>query len=566
MREPGLNVICRTDIRADPPKEAARHCGIPRDRSWAERWKRKLIYTSLRMTVRLLRRGHDLAALRILEQVVEFAPEMLVARIWLARLAISLNDEHLALNVIRADVVDIQPGASRHYCRIAAIYLALEDLAAAERYLNLAKEEIPRSPTVWMLLGQMHRMRGHADDAMKAFLQCSEVERTGSLKVDAIKNAARSLADVGRRDVESLYQRILEIAPKDAFACYGIVDCRTQIDLHDPVVQRIRQLIEDTTIPIGNKSHLHYALGVVYDRCGNPGSAIAHMTIANRLRSQSKAAFDSALKKNDADARCTVFTSELVNELSRYGCQEDVLICVVGMPRSGTTLTEQILGAHSDIAPLGERNDFWRLSRSLPKLLGTNKRYPECCADLTRDDIECTWRTILDRMRRTAGPCLRMVTKLPEDFFELGMIKILFPRAKIVNTQRNPLDVCLSCFQQNFKNIPYSRDLDALASAYHVYQQMMRHWRNVLPKGSIFDLSYEQLVAKPESIVPELCGFLGVAFQDSCLRFYSGKQSVRTMSRWQVKQEIYQTSVNRSDAYREFLGPLLGLKNDVAEV
>src|SRR5262249_13421654 len=160
-------------------------------------------------------------------------------------------------------------------------------------------------------------------------------------------------------------------------------------------------------------SHLHYALGEVYDDCGNYGAAFAHWMIANSIRAIRSGDFNVTEKKAGAIARCRVFTQERIAELSEFGCQEKVLVCVVGMPRSGTTLIEQILGSHPHARPLGERGDFFRLTQTLPKTLQTKSRYPECCQKMTASQIGDLWRKVLDRMRRSAGPCTLMITKLP---------------------------------------------------------------------------------------------------------------------------------------------------------
>lgn len=539
-------------VVANPPAVAGSRIRVPKGRL-----TRKLIAFSLQMTRKLLRRGWSDSAIGILQKIVDFEPNLFITRICLARVALSIGDDATAVNAIRPEVIDNLPDIRFHYCRIAKIYIALEDFAAAEKYLQLATLSSPLSPRGWRLLGELDHLRGHIDESVSNYQRAADFESTLRMQILDLQNAAASLADAGRKDAEHLYQEILELNPNHPFAYYGIVDCRRGLQPGDPILEIILRMVTDPSVKPAQKAHLHYALGNIYDGWDNAAGAFAHWMIANRLRSLNAPKFDLERKKARADARCRFFTREKIEELSQYGCQEDVLICVVGMPRSGTTLTEQIIGSHSQAYPMGERNDFFRLASTLPKALKTKSDYPDCCSKLTAGQITQTWRTILDRMRRTAGPCHRMVTKLPEDYFELGLIKILFPKAHIINTRRNLLDVGLSCFRQNFKHIPYSRSMEDLAEAFKIYQQMMNHWRSVLSPSSIYDVTYEHLVADPERIVRELCKFLDLPFETSCLEFHSRNQPIKTCSRWQVRQPIYQTSVNRSDAYREFLGPLL---------
>ncbi|WP_162130527.1 tetratricopeptide repeat-containing sulfotransferase family protein [Schlesneria paludicola] len=527
-----------------------------------ERWKRCLIVASLRISWKLYRNGqHDLA-LTILSKLVAFAPQMLFLRIWLARAAMRIGDEALTRKAIQPNEIDELAGIEKYYGRIAVLHLGLEEFAEAMRYLTLAKELSPDSPLTWATYGDLFRLRGDVDESVKHYQAAAARLSHRSSKMRMLAAAATTLSDAGRREAAELYEQIIELEPNDTGAHFCLVESRKNLEMTDPIVSKIRRMTTDCSIPVNHKSNLHFALGLVHSHCGDPGAAMAHWMIANQLRAAATTAPSIDEKAAGVDARCNVFTRKLIDEFSQYGCQDDILICIVGMPRSGTTLTEQILGAHSHIQPLGERTDFWRLTRTLPRMLKTRKGYPECCQRLTPPVIQQTWKSILARIRHVAGNCDRVVTKLPEDVFEIGIIKILFPKTKFINCQRNPVDVGLSCFQQNFRGLDYTMDLENLASVFRLYWRMIRHWNDVLPTGSILNLCYEDLVSAPEASIRNACNFIGVEFQEACLQYHLAPTSVRTGSRWQVRTPIYQTSVNRSEAYREFLGPLIQLESE----
>jgi hypothetical protein len=167
-----------------------------------------------------------------------------------------------------------------------------------------------------------------------------------------------------------------------------------------------------------------------------------------------------------------------------------------------------------------------------------------------------------ERLVRLVGTSSRIVTKLPEDYRELGLIQILFPAVRIIHCTRDPMDTCLSCYMQFFKFVPYARDLESLAGVYRLYRELMDHWRKVLPDGTVFDVSYETLVDQPEETVRAICDFCGLPFEQRCMDFHKNGGLTDTASRWQVRKPIYRSSVRRSARYREFLGPLLELEDE----
>ena len=201
---------------------------------------------------------------------------------------------------------------------------------------------------------------------------------------------------------------------------------------------------------------LHYLLGKVYDRCGRYGDAFAHFALANHARAELAGRFDVGEWQRDVEARISVFNAHMIAELSEHGCHDDFLTCVVGMPRSGTTLVEQILSSQPDVMGLGERKDFARLTFGMQAQLRSRHRYPLCCKAMAPSDVRKLSHSLREQLAATAGPCRRVVTKLPGDMWDLGLIKIFFPRARFVYCRRHPIDTCLSCYMQNFSQITFA--------------------------------------------------------------------------------------------------------------
>lgn len=518
---------------------------------------RRLAAFVIRLARRCLKSGHARVAFYLLRGLADVAPQITSVRVWFARAALRNGEPLLAQEMIQPHQVDRLPDVRRHYHRLADLHLKMENADAAGHYLRLATNTMPWSSRAWHLNGLYNNRRENLDEAVECFQQEARVVQE-SRQSEALFKAAHSLSLSGRRkQAIAAYESVIEHFPTASPAYFGLVNASSEVNANHPLIDRIRELL-DSKSDI-DKVPLHFAMGRAYDRSDDVGRAFAHFLLGNRLKA-AKSECKYSDPRSSGEARRNIFSKALIERLSSSGCSDDFLICIVGMPRSGTTLVEQILAEHSQVRALGERRDFQEVATTLPTKLKSRKNYPDCCVSLSPEVVEYYAKYIRDLFRKAAHGRMRCVTKLPGDVWELGLIKILFPRARIIHMTRHPLDTCLSCFMQIF-DIPFARDLDLLATEYLSYQKIVQHWRDVLPMGSILDVSYESLVAESEPMVRRICEFSGLPFEQECMGFYRAKRLVNTVSHWQVRQPVYQSSVGRSDRYREFLGPLLALQS-----
>jgi tetratricopeptide (TPR) repeat protein len=533
-------------------------------RTLRQRLYRQFIAFVLRRAVRSLQNNRPHTAFLILRQLAGIVPHNIIVRICLARAALADGQVTTAATSIRPQVIAGLPRISLHYRQLAALHIDMENFDLAAHYLQLAESICPGSNRLWHLLGMLFDRQGKVDRAVACFSRRFEIAPLNQQKSEALLRAADLLAAAGRSgDAVSAYRRLVEMFPVMPAAYFGLVDADNSVTADDPLIYRIRQLLESHAIGNTSRGDLHFAMGIAYDRSDDVGSAFAHFALANRLHGHRFMGCQPNYEA-EAEARRDVFNDRVIADLSQYGCQEDFLICIVGMPRSGTTLVEQMLAGHSEVHALGEREDFLRLIKQLPTNLKSKHTYPHCCQLLSPDIVEASSRTIRNRLRSLSGSSIRSVTKLPGDVWELGLIKILFPKVRIIHMMRRPIDTCWSCFRQNFKAVPYATDLETLAAAYRGYERVVDHWREALPQGSMLELSYETLVTEPEATIRSICAFCNIAFEYNCMEYYSQDRLIRTRSRWEVRKPIYLTSVRRSDRYREYLGPLLALEQEVA--
>jgi hypothetical protein len=331
------------------------------------------------------------------------------------------------------------------------------------------------------------------------------------------------------------------------------------MQLH-PHIGRMELLVRDHRTPRESKARLHFALGLIYDRQGRWEEAFSHITRANKCREKR---FRPRAASSEADRRIAAFSSERINELSRHGSQSDAVVFVVGMPRSGTTLIEQVLDAHPDITGLGERLDIYDAVRTVAeRLRWARTEYPECLEFLSPEIIEGLSEEILGAFMKAAPGARRVVTKRPNDFWELGFIHILFPRARIIHCRRHPADTCLSCYMQDFLEIPYASRLEHLAAYYRQYERIMSHWYHTIPPHTIYPIEYEQMVSDSHTSILDVLKACGVEYSEECLAFFTNTRQIKTASMWQVREPIYKRSVGRWKNYQQFLGPLGGLASN----
>ncbi len=321
------------------------------------------------------------------------------------------------------------------------------------------------------------------------------------------------------------------------------------------LIEEVKRLISEDSAASEGKVALHFALGRHYAARGEHEKSLSAYTLANRIKREALMARGHRYDRDKVTRRVNMlierFDRDTLEKSSISGSELPVFI--VGMPRSGTTLTEQILASHPRIFGAGELAFIGRTAAELRRRFG----YPEKTvppAVLARIGV-----SYIEPLTRLGQGSLRVTDKLPANFMQIGLITTLFPKARIIHCRRDPMDTCLSCFTQNFgaAGLAWSTDFGDLAHEYCEYRRLMAHWRSILPPGRMLEIDYEETVADLEGQARRLIEFLGLEWDDACLRFYEAKSTVITASKTQVRRKLYSSSVGRWKRYGDAVKPLI---------
>lgn len=360
----------------------------------------------------------------------------------------------------------------------------------------------------------------------------------------------------GRQKAEGFFEQALSIDPSFPPSLINLSHNRKFLNAEDPVITRIESCLADPATGEDDRAGLHYALGKALDDCASYDEAFSNYAAGARLTHQ-KVGKSISDYQAEFSKITQAYSPELLSRWKHQGHPSTLPVFVVGMPRSGTSLTEQIIASHPEVVGVGELMLMSNIEHSLTQRLALP--YPDCVSALTPQEIEFQSLWYLSGLNHFSNGIgsRRIVDKMPHNFLRLGLISILFPSAKIIHCRRDAMDNCLSIFFQKFvgNGHRYSYDLATLGQYYRLYEDLMAHWREVLPI-QILDVDYEATTDDPETISRRLIEFVGLEWNDACLAPHKLDRTVKTASQWQVRQPIYKTSVQRWKHYEKYLEPL----------
>ncbi len=483
-------------------------------------------------------------------------------------------------------LVQLKPRSAEAHNNLGAALYKLERFAEAGESFRLAVKLKPDYPEALFNLAAVQHWQGYFAEAVKSTRQALKL-RPGYL--DARSLLGKTLAMQGRtrdarhhlekvvaaapRDMDSLlamgqlammegnfddaarwYQRALD-QPANArtpTALASLTGLRRMTAADAPWLERAQRMA-DGDLALTEEATLRFAIGKYYDDLGDFTRAFRSYQRANEISKQFAVEFNHDERVRFVDNMIRDYSQAAVAAASGAGSDSERPVFVIGMPRSGTTLVEQIIASHPAAAGAGEL-DFWNFAGHRHTADVKAGQLPEPTAKKLAHDY-------LRLLKEHSAEATRVVDKAPLNTDYVGLIHSVLPRARFIYTRRNPVDTCLSCYFQAFTQaLNFTMSLSDLEHYFRQHHRLVTHWRAVLPPGTLLEVPYEKLVADPAGWTRQMLDFIGLDWDDRCLQFQNTQRGVASASSWQVRQKIYATSVERWRHYEKFIGPLLDLR------
>jgi tetratricopeptide (TPR) repeat protein len=442
----------------------------------------------------------------------------------------------------------------------AEIWFALGDVLAQAGDHGSALEALEKSLALGFEVSpvkhRMARAMSNRGDITKASALLQEAVEAAGDQVPYLLNIAEEYTLIGDFPAqEKCLNGILELDPDNVSAFAGLAFAPGR-QLSEAEAVRLRKMADDKTVNPETRVSIGFALGNYYRYAKKYDESFRYYRLGNRLKGYS---FDRAAYIEWVARMEKVFSRRFFEERASWGSRSRMPVLVVGMPRSGTTLTEQILSAHPSIFGAGEHGYISELSAVNGLPVTDFRAHPGLAPDeITEEQVAQYAESYLAKMQALAEHGERFVTnKLPHNFEQLGLFGMLFPDGPVIHIKRDPRDTLLSVYFQHFRGFhDYAYDLKTLGHYYRFYERLMDHWLDVIP-NPVYSLQYESMVADLPAKAREMADFVGVEWDEHMVRFYEQKRKVQTASKWQVRQPLYTSSVARWKPYERHLKPML---------
>jgi tetratricopeptide (TPR) repeat protein len=444
-----------------------------------------------------------------------------------------------------------RPRYAEAHCNLGAVLRWRGRIAESEMPLRRALKLKPTYVDAQINLSATLVFLGRPRDA-KALLE--QTLKTAPRNVAALVGMGQIAGNEGRfAEAETLFRRAAQFDPNAPSAWSALVGLRRMTPADNDWLKRAEQIAAGGLAPL-SEATIRFAMGKYCDDVGDFARAFRSFSRANELQLMAAQTYDTEARTRFVDDMKRVYSRETLSRTHAGATDSMRPVFVIGMPRSGTSLVEQIIASHPRVRGAGELR-FWadavrRNAAAIRHEPPGESLVPKLAAEY------------LGVLTTHSGDALRVVDKTPFNTDYLGLIHTVFPRARVIYVRRDPIDTCLSCYFQEFsQDLNFAMDLSDLAHYYREHQRLVAHWRSALPPQTLLDIPYAALVGDQESWTRKIVNFIGLEWDERCLDFHRTDRTVSTASYWQVRQKMYQSSVGRWRNYEKFIGPLLDLRD-----
>jgi tetratricopeptide (TPR) repeat protein len=498
------------------------------------------------------RAGRFEDAERVYRGVIAREPTNVTAVRLLGSLASETRRHGIAVRQLRK-AVEMKPDYFSAWVDLGRELSEQEQFEECEEALRHAIRLEPKLPHPRTLLGSMLAKAGRYDEAIAAYEVALEMQPDHS---GSLAGMGHLLRTIGRTDEAiAAYRQCIKNHPAFGEAYWSLANLKT-FRFTDEELATMEENVDNDRLLEETKVCFNFALGKAYEDRGEYDRAFSYIDRGNAMRRVNEN-YDPVQTEVIHDRIIDTFCAEFMTEKGGHGDPDPSPIFIVGLPRSGSTLIEQILASHSQVEGTHELADLPRVIRSINQENPGGKLYPEAFQQFDAEKFRVLGKQYLDATQRHRSGAPRFTDKMPNNFPSVGMIQLLLPNAKIVNARRHPLDSCMGSYKQLFfKGQAFSYDLVEIGEYYIEYQRLMDYWHDILP-GRVLDVQYEQMVGDQENQTRRLLEYCELPWEDNCLRFYENKRAVNTASSEQVRQPIYSKSLNSWRRYEVGLAPLI---------
>jgi len=487
------------------------------------------------------------------DRALELDPKLVRAWLHKGALCEQIGELSQAEKAYR-DALAVCPSSSAASVGLANTLRKLGKADEAVGVLEKVVERDPQNSDAWTSLSTALRFRGHYEQALEAALQGA---KHGSHNAVAHFNLGTGYEVLGRfEEARGSFRRALEIAPRMVEPLFALVNMSESADAK--LLEDVTRRFSEGKLERQERSKLHFALARLYDKGGDYDAAFKAATEGHRLDADS-GSYDAAYYERLATQSIQIFTSDFFDQRQDFGSRSVKPIFIVGLPRTGTTLVEQVLASHSHVFGAGELKKFPQLTEEIKSISKTDLSYPENVRELREPDVLRLATKYLGYIRSIGANCPHVTDKLPGNFCYLGLIHLVFPKAKIICCTRNALDSFVSGFLLKFREpLPHTFDQKSFYHYFKSFKRMSQHWNSVFP-NAILEVNYENFLADQKGWTTKILDHVELPWEDACLDYFRTKRAVRTGSSAQVRKPLYTSSVGRHRGYAAHLQELVGL-------
>lgn len=457
--------------------------------------------------------------------------------------------------------IELKPDYSEAHNNLGNIYHDRSQIREALTYYERAIQIDPGYIDARYNRGMAQQKMGQYDAALSSYNLVLQLSPSHVDAITGIANVYEKQSDYQK--THEILQPLLNSGKATVSTAITFAAAARRLGKHGEAITVMEKLLERSNLSMEQRQELHFSLGSLYDDQKQYALAFPHFKKGNSLRPYQH---DSTSEPGYFTDIITTFSSDFQREKIRSSIDSERPIFIVGMPRSGTTLVEQILSSHPDVFGGGELREVEVAITLLRATTKTQRPYPYFIPETTLASLNNAAQSFLNILHELSPSTVHVTDKMPHNFLYLGLIEMLFPKARIIHCTRNPIDTCLSIYFHNFNaNHPYTTDLAALGTYYNQYLRLLRHWESVI-SIPIHKVSYEQLVSDQETGTRDLLAYCGLPWDPACLRFHENKRVVTTPSYQQVRRPMYKSAVERWRNYESYLKPLIDALQNVIKV